>query len=267
MKLKTGVADNRYTERIRHFFERNDLESEIITLSEAQDYAGALRRGDVHTVMMPLAEAPFFEQTDMTIAALADRIAPGYCLLARNESIDATQILKVRKGGRVSVDSVLFTALLREIRPDLEFIRTESGKNISEVPDSDAFCIPEDSVSALPDISNFRKISLNPFEFPPEPGSGVLAIVCLRDDMETRRKLRTIHRSEVSVCTNVERSVLKAHEIHRKNTGVLCVRDDNGYYHASAVFATDEEVRRARISSGTHAGLAGELAKKIYGQF
>lgn len=266
MKLKTGVTGNRYSESIRRYFEKYNVETNVIILPESQDYAGALRRGDVHTVVMPLADAPFLEQTDLIIGALTDRSAPGNCLLVRSESYDPTQVLKVRKGGRVAVGSVLFTALLREIRPDLEFVHHESGAGeLSGAPDIDAFCVAEDATAKFEEISNFGKVSLNPSEFPPLPGSGVLAILCLRDDMETRHKLKTIHRSEVSVCTNVERSVVKANEKHRNNTGVLCERDGNGYYHASAVFATDEEVRRARISSSTHAGLAGELAKRIFG--
>lgn len=266
MKLKTGVTDIRYQDRIHNFLQKNNIEAEVIVLSEVQDYAGALRRGDVQTVVMPLSETPFFEQTDLTIGALTDRSSPGHCLLVRTNSFDQTQVLKVRKGGTLSVDSALFTALLREIRPDLEFVPAETGSgNLSGVPETDARCISEEAAAALPDIRGFEKIALNPFEFPPAPGSGVLAIICLRDDAETRGQLKAIHRSEVSVCTNVERSVAKVHEKHRHNTGVICERDNNGYYHASAVFATGDEIHRARISSSTHAGLAGELAKKIYG--
>lgn len=268
MKLKTGVTGDGYAENIRRFFEKTGVETDIVVLSEAQDYAGALRRGEVHTVVMPLSEAPFLDQTDLTIAALTERSAPGHCLLVRNESFDPTQILKVRKGGKVVVDSGLFTALLREIRPDIEFIQTGTGTGeVFGVPETDAFCVAEEAASTLADIFNFRKVVLNPFEFPPVPGSGVSALICLRDDMETRRKLGVVHHREVAVCTNVERSVTKEHGKYRKNTGVLCERDSNGYYHASAVFATDEEVRRGRISSSTHAGLAEELARQIYGQF
>ncbi|MFN5364036.1 MAG: hypothetical protein ACK5CH_01365 [Bacteroidota bacterium] len=261
MKLKTGVTDNKYSDSIRSFFERNKVDTEVIALSEVQDYAGALHRGDVQAVAMPLDETPFFDQTDLVIAALSNRSAPGYSLLVRRESYDPSQVLKIRKGGIIYTDSLLFTALLKEIRPDTECSMTELGSDLKP----DAFCVPENKVYALTETADFEKIVLNPFEFPPRAGSGVMAIVCMRDDMETRRQLREVHQGDISVCTNVERSIVKGNEKYREYTGAYCERDSNGYYHACAVFASDTGIHRARASSSTHAGLAAELAKKIYG--
>lgn len=265
MKLKTGVTDNKYSDSVRSFFEKNKVDTEVVSLSDIQDYAGALRRGDVQAVAMPLAETPFFDQADLVIAALSNRNTPGYCLLVRRESYAPSQVLKIRKGGIIYTDSILFSALLKEIRPDTECTTTEFGSG--DMPGDlkpDAFCLPENNVSALTETEDFEKILLNPFEFPPRAGSGVMAIVCMRDDMETRRQLREAHQSDISVCTNVERSIVKGNEMYQEYTGAYCERDSNGYYHACAVFASDTGIHRARASSSTHAGLAAELAKKIF---
>lgn len=267
MKLKTGVTSNIYSERVHHFFEKNNVETEVVVLAEAQDYAGALRRGDVQAVAIPLNETPFFEQTDLVIAALTDRNTPGYCLFVRDESYDPAQVLKIKKGGRISTDSALLRALLGEIRPDFEFLPAGfTLDDSSGMIRADAICGMNDASARAFEAELFKKIPLSPFEFPPQPGSGVFAIVCLREDMDSRRQLKVAHRSEVSVCTNVERSLVRENHDYREKTGVFCERDANGYYHAYAVFAAGNEIHRARISSSTHAGLAGELGRKLFSQ-
>jgi porphobilinogen deaminase len=261
MKLRIGIDNNLFTDRVQDLVKSGGIDFELIMLKETREMINQLKTGAIQAIVIPLEGAPFFDQTEMIIAALSERLAANNCLLINKDSFDPSQVLRLKKGVTVHSITALEKAMLSEIRPDLvhcELSALRVGDHI------DALFTSEEYVEKFFDGDLFEKMTLSPFEFPPVPGTGVLSFVCLRADTDTRRHLQKIHHKEVSVCTNVERAVMREQIENRKNMGVWCERDANGYYHACAVCLKDGRIRRGRASSSTHAGLAQELARQIF---
>ena len=116
------------------------------------------------------------------------------------------------------------------------------------------------------DVSDLRVVELNPREFVPAPAQGVLAWQTLRDDIPTRTILQKIHHPDISARTNVERRVLQLLDGGcQLPLGVHCELDAAGNYHAFAACFLDGQMRRARLSSSTRAGMAEKLVADLKG--
>lgn len=256
----------------QHELAQAGIESEwvVFSVNAPREMKHALLGGAIDLSVHSMTDLPTSQSGGVVITAVSRRFRPSDLLLVRKASCNDTALLKLMPDARVSVLASKQKAQLAAFRPDLH-IETVSGGSASlfmrlQSADYDALILPAADVDQLglkhPDI---LALELPPQEFVPNPGQGVIAWVCNRDDLNSRQLLKKIHHTEVSACTNIERRVLQHIEPEKGPSalGVFCQQDAAGNYHAFAVCETKGELRRARLSSSTRLGLAEKLVQAL----
>ena len=229
----------------------------------------ALLRGEIDLAVHSMKDLPTTSPEGLVITAVSYRDNPSDWLLIQPEAVDSKQIFKLKTGAVVGTSSSRRKAQLLDFRPDTQpkDIRGNVPNRVEKLRlgDFDAIFLAAAGLNRLNlDISDLIKIELNPREFVPAPAQGVLAWQTNRDDTDRRLILQKIHHPEISACTNVERKVLQGMDggCHLP-LGVYCERDEAGNYHAFAACEVAGEMKRARVSSSTNAGLAEEVMRQI----
>ncbi len=223
----------------------------------------ALLRGEIDVAVYALNKVPIQQPEGLVISAVSLREDPVDWLVLRKESFVSTEVFKVKKGGVLGAASPAHKAQMLEYRPDIavselledSFLRLEK----LHAGSFDAIFVAAADVKRLSlDLSDFGIVVLNPREFVPAIGQGVLAWQCNRDDLATRRVLKQLHHSEVSVCTNIERKVQQLMG-NVDSLAVHCAQDASGNFHINAACEIEGEMRRKHLSSSTHIGVAEKI--------
>jgi hydroxymethylbilane synthase len=192
-------------------------------------------------------------------------------LVIRKEAATEGKMLQLPDNPIVGTSSARRKALMTTVRPDavLKDIRGNVPTRLQKLKDGqfDAILLAIAGINRLElDMSDFVMIRLNPKEFVPAPAQGVLTWQTKTDNMEVRRTLRKLHRSDVLQCTNVERKVLKLLDggCHLP-LGVYCAGDDMGYYHVCAILSggLDQELTVVNLSSSTTKSLAETIFAQL----
>ncbi len=244
------------------------LEGQGFFTKEIED---ALLRGDIDLAVHSMKDLPTSPPDGLVITAVSYRDNPADWLLLRPESVDTSQVFKLKQGAVVGTSANRRKAQLLDFRPDVQLkdIRGNVPTRLDKLRsgDFDAIFLAAAGVSRLElDISDLVLVELNPREFVPAPAQGVLAWQTNRGDTATRMILRQLHRPDISACTNVERKVLQLMSGGcQLPLGVHCERDANGNYHAFAACEIEGTLRRARVSSSTNAGVAEQLIGQLKG--
>lgn len=244
------------------------LEGKGFFTKEIED---ALLRGDIDLAVHSMKDLPTSPPDGLVITAVSYRDNPADWLLLRPESVDTSQVFKLKQGAVVGTSANRRKAQLLDFRPDVQLkdIRGNVPTRLDKLRsgDFDAIFLAAAGVSRLElDISDLVLVELNPREFVPAPAQGVLAWQTNRGDTATRMILRQLHRPDISACTNVERKVLQLMSGGcQLPLGVHCERDANGNYHAFAACEIEGTLRRARVSSSTNAGVAEQLIGQLKG--
>jgi len=244
------------------------LEGKGFFTKEIED---ALLRGDIDLAVHSMKDLPTSPPDGLVITAVSYRDNPADWLLLRPESVDTSQVFKLKQGAVVGTSANRRKAQLLDFRPDVQLkdIRGNVPTRLDKLRsgDFDAIFLAAAGVSRLElDISDLVLVELNPREFVPAPAQGVLAWQTNRGDTATRMILRQLHRPDISACTNVERKVLQLMSGGcQLPLGVHCERDTTGNYHAFAACEIEGTLRRARVSSSTNAGVAEQLIGQLKG--
>ena len=266
--LKIGVIEGELAEgqaiHTQHELEKLGISSEIIVLKkEREQSAGnALLQGEVDVIVQALPDLHTTQPEELAITAVSQREEPADCLVIHPDKYDNTALFKMNKGIRIGSSGQHRRVQLLDYRPDIEWtdIEGESSQVLEMLKkgDCDAIILPKFELTRLKTDNAFYKIiELNPIEFIPAPGQGVLAWLCHKNDLPTRRIFKALHHSEVAACTNIERKILQlARPETSTSLAAYCHRDANGNYHINAVCEINGEVRRARLSSSTSFGVA-----------
>ncbi len=232
----------------------------------------ALLRGEVDVAVHSMKDLPTSQPEGLVITAVSYRDNPADWLLIRPEAVAEGEIFRLRREAVVGTSANRRKAQLLAFRPDVQMkdIRGNVPTRLDKLRagDFDAIFLAAAGVSRLGlDLSGLKLVELNPREFVPAPAQGVLAWQTNRDDIQTRLVLHQIHHPEISACTNVERRVLQLLEGGcQLPLGAYCERDTTGYYHGFAACAIDGEMRQARLSSSTNAGMAQRLVASLKGK-
>ncbi len=274
-KIKIGTSINKQAlwqaEYTQAALARIGQESEIVQIntpnpsvvgSVHKAIADALLRGEVDVAVYALDEVSIQQPEGLVITAVSQREDPVDWLVLRKEAFVSTEIFKVKKGGVLGAASKAQKAQMLDYRPDVQitdlledsFLRLEK----LHAGNYDAIFLAAVDVKRLSlDLSDFEIVVLNPREFVPGIGQGVLAWQCNRDDLATRRIFKQIHHSEVSACTNIERKVRQLME--SDSLAVHCARDAGGNFHINAAYEINGEMRRKHLSSSTSIGVAEKI--------
>ncbi|MCW5922840.1 MAG: hydroxymethylbilane synthase [Saprospiraceae bacterium] len=229
----------------------------------------ALLRGEIDVAVHSMKDLPTSQPEGLVITAVSYRENPADWLIVRADAVSEGAIFKLAKNAVVGTSANRRKAQLLDFRPDvrLQDIRGNVPTRLEKLRggDFDAIFLAAAGVTRLHlDLSGFILVELNPREFVPAPAQGVLAWQTNRDDTTTRHILRKIHHPEISACTNVERRVLQMLEGGcQLPLGAYCERDEAGHFHAFAACDIGGAMRRVRLSSSTHYGMAEKLVTEL----
>lgn len=229
-----------------------------------------LRDESVDFLLFHLPDVPVNLPEDLVIGALISRVNPAECILVNKENFDATADLKLKNNTITGVRNELHAAQINSLNNTVNIQIHRDLNNIHDLFNDgllDAIVIPQFTIEYFDAISGDTQIiKLHPKEFIPTPGQGVTACVCLRDNIEVRKILRTVHKSEISECTNTERNILKmALKEGMKNTGAFCTTDQHRNLHVYACIIDPEsgKLKKAALSQSTTKNLSENLFQSL----
>jgi hydroxymethylbilane synthase len=206
-----------------------------VTTSEVHEL---LRQEKSDCIIFHLADLPSEIPDDIVIAGLLHRSDPSAHLYIAPDTYDESQDLRLKDQFTTGVSSSILGAQLKAIKPGIKLQNTGSGTLLKALKDGTVQAVAAYSVDGeliKKEFPDFKVVRLNPKEVIPRPGEGVIACVCLRDNIAMRKIIKIKHRPEVSRCTNVERKTLKlSAQKAITEISVYCISDQNGYLHVWA---------------------------------
>ena len=232
----------------------------------------ALLAKDVDLAVHSLKDLPTDQPDGLCLAALSYREDAADCLLCRQDFYDEQRPFKLKEAALVGTSSARRKLQLYNERPDLDIrdIRGNVPTRIAKLSDGkfDAIVLAKAGLNrlniAVPD--DILMIPLNPREFIPAPGQGVLALQVRVKDEKLREFLVGFHEPEVARCTNVERSLLNGLGGGCQTPlGAYCFKDQLDNYQFKVAYGIDwkEEARYYSITQSTFVGLAEAMLVKI----
>ncbi|MBL7798647.1 MAG: hypothetical protein JNJ90_19275 [Saprospiraceae bacterium] len=258
--IKIGIQDFPATRRLAEFARQEliciGVESTVVFLD---DLEGGILRGDIDAALQPLGTIPLERPGEVVIAALSARENPADLLVMHPETQDNRLDFGLKQGAVVCCATAWQAAQLRDFRPDLAVSVPGGGVGALVSGLKAGICeaivfAAADMVAEELDLSGLLLVELNPREFLPTPGQGVVAWLAHRDNLPVRRLLKQVHHPDVSACTNVERRVLQL--LRGALLGAFVERDAAGNFHAFVAGETGGSIRRARLSQSTNFELA-----------
>ncbi len=232
----------------------------------------ALLRGEIDVAVHSMKDMPTSQPEGLVITAVSYRDNPADLLVVRREAVDRGQTFRFRAGGIVGTSAARRKAQLIDYRPDavIQDIRGNVPTRLEKLRSGafDAIFLAAAGVGRLQlPMDDLEVVELHPSEFVPAPAQGVLAWQTNRDDLDTRRVFKHLHRPDVSATTNVERRVLQLMDGGcQLPLGVHCTRDDQGNYHVWAACQQGNTMQRVRVSSSTSIGVAEKVVRQICGE-
>lgn len=205
----------------------------------------ALLNYDADIAVHSMKDLPTTNPEGLVVGAVSYRENPRDVLLIRKETLDESQVLRVKLNAVIGTSSARRKAQISHLRPDFEVkdIRGNVPGRINKLRtgEFDAILLAAAGIERLKlDLSDLEVLHMHPREFVPAPAQGVLAFQCRSEDKEMRRILKLIHNEDVARCTNVERGVLKMMDggCHMP-LGVYVEKDKLGNYHLHAAMASE----------------------------
>jgi hydroxymethylbilane synthase len=242
----------------QNFLKNNGIESQLHLYRDSQELSNALLSSEISVFPTGLKDVPTTLPEGTTLAALSERDDVRQCLVLPRFVAEKTD-LKTLKGLTIGVCVEVVGAQLRSIFPE---VRTEIHNMMplegieamrNGTFDGGIMTIVTTKVLAMREDEWFI-LPFSPREFIPEAGQGVACLLAATDDLPTRRLLKNVHRKEVALVTNVERTLKKM--FHDTDISAYCERDKMGNYHLSAAAIVDKTLRKVRISQSTSIDLA-----------
>lgn len=268
----------------------NDIESEIKIIKTKGDVAknlsfdkiegkgfftkeieDALLNKTIDVAVHSLKDLPTQSPEGLVTAGLSDRANPSDILLINPESFENDQPFKLRKNAVVGTSSQRRKGLIKYYRPDvgIKDIRGNVPTRIRKLREKefDAIIIARAGVDRIDaDLTKLETLTLNPREFVPAPGQGIVAFQTREENIELRKTLGKLTDKKLIETTNVERRILQqmGGGCHMP-LGAYCVKDNNGYLHVWACFAEDwkHPLRFVQYSASTDHELAETIVKKL----
>lgn len=205
----------------------------------------ALLAGKVDCCVHALKDVHVEPTEGLTIVAMLERGDARDALIV-NDSLGVTSLDELPRGSRVGASSPRRRALLLARRPDLEAVelRGTVPTRVRKVDNGQVHATIL-GLAALHRLDIHQRVDeiLEPPEWLPAPGQGVIAIQIREDDVATRDMLAPLNHEQTSIAARAERAFLA--ELHGGNNVPL---------GALAVEENDALVLRAFLadSRGTH---------------
>jgi len=230
----------------------------------------ALISEDIDVAVHSMKDLPTLMEDQLTIAGLSDRADPSDILIIGKAAHDPQRRMKIKKGATVGTSSIRRKVQLVHFDDSLipEDIRGNVPTRIKKIDEGivDAIILASAGIDRLEiDLSNYVTLRFNPKEFIPAPAQGVNAYQCRSNDKSMRRILKTLHKKEVSRCTNVEREILRLLDGGcQLPLGAFVQKDDLGYHcHAMLGTVPGAPLKRYQYSQSTSAGMAEHIVSQL----
>lgn len=244
------------------------LEGKGFFTKEIED---ALLNKDIDVAVHSLKDLPTQSPDGLVIAGLSDRANPSDALLIRKDIFQKDQLFKLPENASVGTSSQRRKALITYYRPDVRTvdIRGNVPTRIQKLRDRewDAIILAQAGIDRIDaDLSDLEILTLNPREFIPAPGQGIIAFQTREENIQLRKTLAGLTDKNLIQTSNVERKILRlmGGGCHMP-LGAYCVKDNNGYLHVWSCFADkwQDPLYFVQYSSGTDHELAETIAKKL----
>ena len=218
-----------------------------------------------------LKDLPTQSPQGLVIAGLSERQDPADLLIIDKAAVDMANDLRLKQGAIVGTSSVRRQSIAKDLASHITIkeLRGNVPTRIEKLKSGsyDAIILASAGVNRLEiDLSDFRVIRLNPKEFIPAPGQGVIGYQVREDDIEMRKILSEIHNKSTAQMTNVERKVLNLMDggCHIP-LGVYTEVDEQGFYHVWVSYAQSKDTKpvRINISQSTSHGLAENIVDQL----
>jgi len=227
----------------------------------------ALIANKIDVAVHSLKDLPTDSHPELAISGVSLRANPGDILIIHPKHVDTANIIKVKAGARIGTSSIRRKVQLKQFDGSINLvdIRGNGPTRISKVRSGevDGVVLAAAGVERLNiDISDLEVVRFNPLEFVPAPAQGVIGYQCRKADKVNRTIIKDIHRSEVSVCTNIERKILNLLDGGcQLPLGAFCTRDANGHFHCTAILGSEpgQPIARTSASRSTSAGMAEHI--------
>ena len=229
----------------------------------------AIKENKIDTVPFELSLLPVYTATDeIIVSAISGRITEGEGILLNDTNIRSDQHHPMQPDLKIGVKNERQQKQLENIFPEQKFIILEES-----LVTNHQICIPEDldgiiiskstHVLFFDKIIDCKFIGLHPKELIPAPGQGIVAYLCHREDISTRRVLNLIHQRSWVNISNTERRVLKmAGNEFANSLGVYCQTDPRGYFHVHAVRC--DQFKKVSFSQSISDGLPEKIYQSLF---
>ena len=231
----------------------------------------SLLSGEVDVAVHSLKDLPTQSPEGLVIAGLSDRANPSDTLVIRKESYREDKLFKLPENATVGTSSQRRKALIKYFRPDINTvdIRGNVPTRIQKLreQDFDALLLAQAGIDRTGvDLTGLEVLTLNPREFIPAPGQGIIAFQTREENVDLRKKLAALTDKRLIETSNVERKILQlmGGGCHMP-LGAYCVKDQNGYLHVWSCFAEQwqDALYFVQYSSATDHELAETIVKKL----
>ena len=167
----------------------------------------ALVARDVDLAVHSLKDVPTQLPDGLALCAFLEREDPRDAVL----SSDGASLAGLKKGARVGTTSLRRAALVKELRRDvvIEDLRGNVDSRIRRLREGkfDAILL---AMAGLIRLDRAKEVAeaLNPVQFIPAPGQGVIALECRADDTAVREAAASLHHAPTGRRVEAERALL-----------------------------------------------------------
>lgn len=231
-------------------------------------------------------DLPSLSPEGLVIAAMPERMDVRDRLLVRRDAVEGLEDsdrawLPLRAGASVGTAAARRTALLADLRPDLEvrLLRGNVPTRVDKLRQGqyDAILLATaglqrlDAAAALGQIepldrSEFLEIDLDPVRFVPAPSQGALALQVRANDEEAQAAVGALDRRDAHLAVQVERELLARVEGGCQVAfGAWCEQRE-GAWHLHAYLERDGEHRRFAEFSTRREDLVPDAAAALLGE-
>ena len=243
------------------------LEGKGFFTKEIED---ALINDEIDIAVHSLKDLPTDGVEGLVIAGLSERQDNADLLIISKEANGAGP-LKLKENAVVGTSSIRRKVQIQNLLDSVEVkdLRGNVPTRIQKLADGhyDAIILAAAGINRLDiNLEAYNVVRLNPKEFVPSPGQGVIGYQTRESDLVTRKIVAKIHNKDVAEVTNVERKVLNLLDGGcQLPLGVHCEKDSQGYFHAYAAYAKEANspLKRINISQSTRDQLAENIVKDL----
>lgn len=229
----------------------------------------ALLNNEIDVAVHSLGKLSVNTTDGIRIGAVCAPHNPASCLLIRKEAYLSGEDLFLKPGALVGV-TPLSILQLTSLKSDLK-VKIAEGTVIERInalqkAEFDAILVSAfelDNCGA--DVSEFEILHLNPREFVPAAGQGVLALQVRANDEAILQAVRRVHDNKMFDTISVERKIHKQlADVSKICLGVHCAKDHQNYYHVWAVMQSDANgIKKIQVSSSTSFELAENVVHQL----